>query len=439
MEIKPFRAYRFDEAVVGDAGKCIAPPYDVIDSYQQEQLYEKSQYNIVRIIKGKTGSSDSDSNNQYSRAAQYLSDWIEHGVLKPDSDETIYAYVQDFVLSERRIQRFSFIALGRLEEFGATVRPHEKTLKGPIIDRLNLNRATSAKFGLVFMLYEDKQSVADRIIEDAKNGKALIDFVDEEDARHRIFAITEPDKVEAIVEMMSQKNCIIADGHHRYTTGLAYACENPNSAAQYQMIAFANTCNEGLVILPTHRLVTNLRDFDAKGFIAQLENNFAVTPYNFDSDVTKRRAEQEVFIEMKVHYDKGDNAFGIYCGDNAFYLAVLKDSTAMDCTAPGMSQGWKSLDVSVLHKLILEKMLGIGEKQLAEATNVRYVKDTGNAVECSIEEVDAGRCQLAAFMNPTKMRQIQMVTDARETMPQKSTFFYPKVFTGLTINKLQPG
>jgi len=436
MQIKPFKAYRFNEVVVGDTGKCISPPYDVIDSQQQQELYEKSPHNIVRIIRGKTESSDTDSDNQYTRAAQYLNDWIAQGVLKPDAADTIYAYVQDFTLSQRSIQRFSFIALARLEEFGKTVRPHEKTLKGPIIDRLNLNRATSAKFGLVFMLYEDKQSIADRIIEEAKKGKPLIDFNDEQDARHRLFAIADPEKTDAIVAMMNEKSCIIADGHHRYTTALTYLKESSNPAAQYQMLAFANTCNEGLVILPTHRLIRNLDSFDAKAFIAQLEKSFDVTPYRFDSDVTKRNAEQEVFARMKVHYDSGDNAFGIYCGDKAFYLAVLKNAAAMDAVVPDMSQAWKSLDVSVLHKLIMEGILGIGEKQLAEATNVRYIKDTGNAVEQSIEEVDTGRCQVVAFLNPTKMQQIQMVTDAGERMPQKSTFFYPKIYTGLTINKL---
>ncbi|MHC4745590.1 MAG: DUF1015 family protein [Planctomycetota bacterium] len=238
MEIKPFRAYRYDEAIVGDVGNCIAPPYDVISPAQQELLYQKSEYNIARITKGKTTASDNDANNQYTRAACYLKSWIEKGLLKQDSDETIYAYVQDFQLAGTYVRRFSFIALGKLEEFGNVVRPHEQTLKGPIIDRLNLRRATAAKFGLVFMLYDDAQGIADRIIQNAARRKPLLDFTDEQGVRHRLFSIIDAHEIAAIAEMMRHKSCIIADGHHRYTTDLTYAKENPSPAASYQMLAF---------------------------------------------------------------------------------------------------------------------------------------------------------------------------------------------------------
>ena len=180
MEVKPFKAFRFNETVVGDVGGCIAPPYDVIDPAQQARLYEKSEHNIVRIIKGRETSSDNDSNNQYTRAADYLDAWIKKGILKQDSAEAIYAYVQDFQLAGTWFQRYSFIALAKLEEFGRTVRGHEETLSSPKIDRLNLKRATAAQFGLVFCLYEDEQKIAEKIIEAAAAQDALVDFVDEQ-------------------------------------------------------------------------------------------------------------------------------------------------------------------------------------------------------------------------------------------------------------------
>ncbi len=436
MEVKPFKAFRFDPGVVGGVGSCISPPYDVISPDQQQQLYEKSKYNIVRIIKGETTPLDNDGNNQYTRAADYFRSWIEKGVLKQDSAETIYAYVQDFEVSGNHFQRSSFIALARLEEFGKTVRPHEETLDGPKLDRLNLKRATVAKFGLVFMLYEDKQKIADEIVERTATQQPLVDYTDEQDVRHRLFAITTKDDIDAIAGMMVDKSCIIADGHHRYETDLNYYRETNNPAAGYQMTAFVNTHNEGLTILATHRLVGNLDNFQLDKLIVALKENFEITEFSFDSSQARVEAREKMSAKLGNVFEEDKNAFGIYGGNNVFYVAVLKDKEAMDSVASNMSDAWKSLNVSVLHKLVLEKLLGIGEKELASGGNVEYVKDTGSAVDESITTVDAGRKQVAFFVKPPKMQQLKMVTDAGEKMPQKSTFFYPKVHTGLTINKL---
>ncbi len=438
MEIKPFKAFRFDAGVVGDVGSCIAPPYDCLSPAQQQQLYKKSKYNIVRIIKGKTTTSDNADNNQYTRAADYLDTWIKKGVLKQDRAEAIYAYVQDFQISGCNFRRNSFVALAKLEEFGPPwrVRPHEETLEEPKIDRLNLKRATVAKFGLVFMLYEDEQNVADKIIEETSSQKPLINFVDEQDVRHRLFAITAEENIDAITKMMLDKSCIIADGHHRYETALNYYKETANPAAVYQMTGFVNIRQDGLTILATHRLVGDLEDFNLEKLITALRENFEITEYAFDSPPAKAEAKQKLFAQMKSECDNDENVFGIYGGDNAFYMAVLKNKQAVDSAVPDMSRPWRSLDVSVLHKLILEKLLGIGEEELAAGSNIEYIKDVGSAVDESIKKVDIGQKQVVFFVNPTKMQQIQMVTAAGEKMPQKSTFFYPKMHTGLTISKL---
>jgi len=435
MEIKPFKAFRYNRDVVCDAGRCIAPPYDVISDVQQEELYKKSEYNIVRITKGKTKSSDDAADNKYTRAAEYFNVWLKTGVLKQDSTESIYAYIQDFQVAGADFQRSSFIALGKLEEFGKIVKPHEQTLDGPKIDRLNLQRATAAVFGLVFMLYEDGQNIAGKIIKDAASREALIDFVDEQNVRHRLFAITSKDNIDKIAKMMVNKSCIIADGHHRYETALNYYKETSNSAAAYQMTAFVNTCHDGLLILATHRLVGNLKGFCLGKFIESLKEKFEIREYRYDSSKSKEDAKQKMLSQMKIEHALDKNAFGLYGGNNTFYVAVLKNKRAMDSVAPGKSRAWKSLDVSVLHRLIMEGLLGIGEKQLANESNIEYIKDTGGAVDESIEKVDAGQKQVVFFMNTVKMRQLKMVTDAGEKMPQKSTFFYPKMYTGLTINK----
>ena len=436
MQIKPFKAFRFDEAVVGDVGSCIAPPYDVISDAQQEQLYKKSEHNIVRIIKGKTTASDNGENNQYTRAADYLNKWIAQGALKQDTAETIYAYVQDFELGGTQYQRFSFIALAKLEDFGSIVRPHEQIMDKPMLDRLNLKKATTARFGLVFMLYEDEQKVADKIISQAVTTGPLIDFIDEQNVRHRLFTITTKEDIEQIVNMMNDKSCIIADGHHRYTTALTYSKESGNTTAKYQMFAFANISQKGLIVLATHRLVSNLENFCYEKLIAELKENFELTELQFNSPKTKMDARQKMLAQMKAEHDNNKNAFGIYGSNNAFYVAVLRNKKVMDSFVPDMSTAWRELDVSILHKLILEQLLGIDEERLVKGENLEYVKDTPNAINESISQVDAGHKQAAFFMNPIKMQQLKLVTDASERMPQKSTYFYPKVYTGLTIQKL---
>jgi len=441
MQLKPFKAFRYDTAVVGDVTACLAPPYDVINSSQQQQLYEKSKYNIVRITKGKMSTSDNDSNNQYTRAASYLNEWIAEGALKQDTTEAIYAYIQDFEVpdsesSSLHLQRYSFIAQAKLEEFGKIVKPHERVLNGPMVDRLNLKKATEAEFGLVFMLYDDEEKIADKIIAQTAGQQPLIDFTDEQDVRHRLFAITDSADIEQIVRMMSDKSCIIADGHHRYTTGLNYSRQNSDPATKYQMLSFSNIRQEGLIVLATHRLVGNIENFNLEKLIAEMDVNFEITRFPFDTAQDKAKARQKMIAAMKAGHDEDKNAFGIYGGDNAFYVAVLKDKHATEQVAPEMSRAWQTLDVSVLHKLILEPLLGIDEQAIARGGNLQYVKGITNAIDGSIAEVDAGRQQVAFFMNTIKMQQLKDVTDAGERMPQKSTFFYPKVYSGLTIQKL---
>jgi uncharacterized protein (DUF1015 family) len=422
--------------VVGDAGNCISPPYDVISASQQDQLYQKSEYNIVRIIKGKTTPSDNNDDNQYTRAADYFQKWMNSGVLKQDADESIYAYVQNFEAAGTYHQRQSFIALGKAEDFGGTVKPHEQILDEPIVDRLNLRRATAAIFGLVFMLYDDGQGVADKVIENSARHEPLIDFTDEQGVRHRLFAITDKNDINAVMEMMRDKNCIIADGHHRYTTGLLYSKETPGSAAKYQMLAFSNLRHEGLVVLATHRAVANLQDFDLQHLIEELKTHFKIARYPFDSPHTRTDARFRMVDRMKQEYDNYRNAFGIYGGNGAFHVVVLKNEQAMGAAATEESAAWRSLDVSVLHKLILEELLGVGEEQLARGRNLEYVKDHGTAIDELAAKVDDGQKQAVFFMNPTRIAQIQMVAEKGERMPQKSTYFYPKIYTGLTINKL---
>ncbi len=431
MEAKGFKAYRFNSEVVGDVGECIAPPYDVINSVGQQKLYEQSPYNIVRIILGKKEPTDNDKNNQYTRAAGHLDDWLKKNVLKQDEKETIYAYVQEFEIAGKKLQRSGFIALAKLAQFGSGVQPHEKTLDGPKADRLKLTQATAAQFEQIFMLYDDPQQIADKIIEKAAKQKNILEFVDDEGVSHKLFPIDSPQDKEAIVKMMVQKDGLIADGHHRYETALNYYNLTKNPAAQWLMMTFVNMHNDGLVILPTHRLVGNLKKFDTDELIKKLQENFKITQFEFKE--AKEKAQSLMQKRMDKAFEEGLNAFGVYDG-KSFYFIQLKNKDALKPLP--ISEASKSLDVVVLHKLILEGVLGIGDAQLAGEANIEYIKDIGEAVDEAMAKVDCGEEQALFFMNSTKVAQVKAVAAANEKMPQKSTFFYPKIFSGLTINKL---
>lgn len=436
MEIRSFRALRYDSSVVGDVGDCVCPPYDVIDEKMQDQLYAKSPYNAARIVKAKLTASETSESNKYTRAGGDFFKWIEQGVLKADEKDTIYAYVQDFDVAGTACTRSGFVALGKLVDFGAGVQPHEKTLDGPKADRLKLMREKKAQFGQIFMLFDDPEKVADAIIAKAANGQALIDFTDEEGVEHRLFAIDDPKDIAAIEAMMLTKEAVIADGHHRYETALNYYAETKNPAARYRMMTFVNMRNEGLVVLPTHRLIAGLADFDLDSVIAGINAEFEVTAFSYDNDADKAAARQKMFDAMDSNFKDDNNAFGIYAAGKPFYVAKLKDSAAMDAVCGDMSDAAKGLDVNVLHMLVLDKVLGIGDKELAGQSNIKYIKDIGDAIDQSIAKVDSGDSQAVFFMNPTRIDQVRDIAAANEKMPQKSTFFYPKIYTGLVINKL---
>ena len=434
MEIKAFKAYRFNKEAVGNPGDCIAPPYDVIDSSIQDELYRRNQYNIVRAIKGKPDTGDTAGNNVYTRATEYLDAAVKAGALKQEDNEAIYAYVQDFEIAGQTFERSGIIACGKLKAFGEGVQPHEKTLEGPKADRLNLTRATACQLGQIFMLYDDPTNVDRQIISKAIQKQPVIDTVDEHDVRHRLFVVDEQDSIDAFGTMMTDKQTVIADGHHRYETALNYWNETQDDRAAYQMLTFVNMRNEGLVIQPTHRLLVDMEDFDVAAVIEKLKAEFEVSEFAFVSDAEQQEARKQMFEKMQANDHQ--NIFGLYAGTKAFYAICLKDSKFMVELCPEMSKAAQQLDVNVLHKLILEKYLNICDAKLASQSHLVYIKDMGDAIDQSIAKVDSGESQGVFFMNSTRVEQVQAIATTGEKMPQKSTFFYPKIFSGLTVRKL---
>jgi uncharacterized protein (DUF1015 family) len=436
MEIKPFKGFRYNPEVVGDAGMCIAPPYDVIDPDQQQRLHEQSEYNIVRVIKGMKTPNDDENNNVYTRAAEALQENIRQGALKQDVQESIYVYAQDFTIDGTMYRRSGFIALGKLEGYEGSVKPHEQTLAGPKADRLNLTRATRTQIGQIFMMYSEPEKKIDGILEEACRGQELLRHTDEDEVTHRLFAVTDSEQIVTVKEVMTEKVVFIADGHHRYETAVNYYNETKNPAAAYQMMTFVNMHNKGLIVLPTHRLIKNVADFEPSGLIGQMNQYFDVARMGYE-DMVEKKAKREMMQEaLHLEFETGEHAFGMYFNDGAFYVATLRDQAAMDTMAENYGPAWRKLDVAILHKLILEKMLGIDEEALTKQTNVEYIKDFGEATLRAIDKVDSEQSQGLFFMNPTRVGDIEAVVAEGAKMPQKSTFFFPKIFSGLVLNVL---
>ena len=436
MDIIPFKAYRFNSTVVGDSGTCIAPPYDVIDEHQQDELYQRNVWNIVRAIRGKAAGNDDTANNVYTRAHDYLEKAVDNGALKQDTTPAIYAYVQDFQLAGHSYERSGIIALGKIEPFGKGVKAHEKTLEGPKADRLNLTRATAAQFGQIFMLYDDPANTDRQIFDAVRKMSPVLDYTDPENVRHRIYSITDTAVIEQFRTSMQDKSTIIADGHHRYETALNYWAETGRDEAQYLMMTFINTRNPGLVIQPTHRMIVNMPEFDTKKLLENLASDFEITTFTFATPQEKQAARTAMFDQMVQEGQAGKNIFGLYARNNAFYTLRLKSADAMKQAAPTVSQAARGLDVNVLHMLILEQHMGICDKKLASQSHIDYIKDLGNAIDKSIARIDAGKAEAVFFVNPTRIEQVQAIAAVGEKMPQKSTFLYPKLFSGVTITKL---
>ncbi len=431
-KITAFRGYRYDTVVAGDAGRLLAPPYDVIDANLREALFRLSDYNIARIIRAER-LSPSDSGAPYRSAAALWSAWRHNGIVKRDEQPAIYVYKQFFEVHGNKVSRTGVVALMHLEPLGAGVLPHETTLAGPRRDRLELMRETRAQFGQVFGLYSDPDRHVDGLLERAKADRPIVHAVDYDGHLHRLWAVTDPEVIGRIRELMLDKQILIADGHHRYETSLAYRDENPqDDAAQFRMMTLVNMSGAGLVILPTHRLVGGLTDFAPQALLGRLRRTFEVKTYPGDGPAVR----SAVLEAMRAHAAAGRNALGLYLGDGKHCLLLLRNDLMIP-PEPGRSEAWHRLDVTILHRLVLADVLDITEEKLQAGTHVEYVHDFPHAVETAAERVRSGERQALFLLNPPRVEDVQAVAHGRDCMPQKSTFFYPKVYSGLVIYGMQ--
>lgn len=422
--IRPFRGIRYNQLKTTIAN-VVAPPYDVISPEQQNGYYDKDPYNVIRLILGR-------EEDRYAAAAETYAQWQKEDVLLRELTPAIYPLVQTFTDADgKEIRRKGFIALCRLEEFEKKiVLPHEKTLSKAKEDRFKLFKATKSNFSQVFTLYSDTEKQIDRYLDPVHSTYPVID-VEFEGVRNQLWQVTDASAIDAIAAVMEPKQVLIADGHHRYETGLAYRdlmrSQNPNHTGNelynYIMMFFTNLDDEGLVIFPTHRVIHSLPAYDGGSLVATLQRHFDVQIYPTPQMMAEAMKQHPRF------------AYGFVSSHSSkFFVASLKDEASLpELVKDELPPEVKGLDVVLLHNYILRDLLGISQEAQEKKLNIHYLQ----SIRQSVDEVAAGASQVAFFINPTRIDQVRAVCKSGNTMPQKSTFFYPKLISGLVLNKME--
>ncbi|MBI1748705.1 MAG: DUF1015 domain-containing protein [Acidobacteria bacterium] len=441
-KVFPFRALMYDPARVGDLQSVVTQPYDKITPAMQTRYYAASPYNLARIIRGKTYPDDSPGNNVYTRARQNFQQWCNESILRPAPRAAFYAYTQRYVVpgspyAER--VRYGFIGAGQLEPYSRRVIfPHERTLSEPKADRLELLDATRAHFGQIFMLYSDPQAAIDRRLAAIAAAPPALRVQDEYETTHSLWVIDDPQDIAYIQANLAEKSLLIADGHHRYETALAFRgkicsaaqAENRSLPENYNriMMTLINMEGMGLTVLPTHRLVSGIAGFAVPSLLEKLRPHFDAQEFSF---LKSDRAEVlSRFREQLRQQGAAAPAIGFYgAGREAYYILRLKVPLNLEEALPEVSERQRALDVVVLHQLILKRGLGISDEAVVRETNIAYVRE----LEEAIARVDQGLAQACFALNPPPIEQVRDIAFAGETLPQKSTDFYPKLLSGLTI------
>lgn len=432
-DIHPFRALRYDLLRV-PAAKVVTQPYDKITPAMQDRYYAASPYNLVRIILGRREPSDNATNNVYTRAAGFGRQWRDQGIFRQDSAPSIYVYSQTFTApSGKDFERRGFIALGRVEDYSAkVVYRHEQTLSKPKADRLDLLRATRAHYEQLFLLYEDSGEI-DSLLAPKPNSTPALDVVDEYGVAHRVWQISDAGVIAAVQAKMRDKKLVIADGHHRYETALNFrnesrsaAAGSPNSDAPYEfvMMTLVNINDPGLLVLPTHRVVHSLDSFSFDDFRKSSSRFFEIEEVEANLDAAGASA---------LLRDRGRSGTALLAVTANRALLLHSPKPASAPFFAGLSQRQQSLDVVQLHKCLLEGVLKLSEESIRNQQNLSYLRDASEA----LDQVRKGAANIAFLMNPCPVAQVRDVAFAGEVMPQKSTDFYPKLLSGLTIYALE--
>jgi uncharacterized protein (DUF1015 family) len=428
-EIAPFRGILYDVAKAGAAARLLAPPYDVISPSERAALAALDPHNCVRLILP-----EGEGDQKYAHAAATLRAWLTDGILRRDDAPALYRYHQSFTAEGRSATRKGFICRVRLARFDeGVVLPHERTLSGPKADRLKLKRACRAHLSQVFGLYSDPARATDEPFAAVEREPPALEGTTSDGVTQRLWRLGDAALQARVVAALADKKIYIADGHHRYETMLALRDElraeshgRPRSSVEYGTIFLANMDDPGLLVFPTHRVVHGLRGFDLEGVLARARTFFTV----------EESAPGEAPAVRAQLAERGRVAptFALASGARLFYLALQQNAALDRVAALRGPQVLRTLDVTLLHALVIEELLGIDRAAQEAEAHLRYLKDTAQA----LAEARAPDVQAVLLMNPTRVEQVRAVADAGEVMPQKSTFFYPKLASGLVINPIDP-
>ena len=431
-EIQAFRGLRYDLGHVGSLSEVVAPPYDVIGPELQEELYKRHPCNVVRLILNRIEPGDDEANNRYIRAGKFLRYWQSEGVLFSEADPAVYVYHQEFTAAGQTHVRRGFMARVRLSRFGeGVVFPHEQTMSGPKIDRLMLTAVCKANLSQIFGLYPDPQCEAQNLLEEAVAGQTPIEATDHLGVVHRMWPVTDVGVIAAIAGVMGPRPVFVADGHHRYETACNYRDQvydsgflSPEHPANFVLMMCVAMEDPGLVVLPTHRLFVGLPELDAGELGARLGGLFSTRPAGQGPD-----AAPTVWEDIET----GDRqeAIGLFTRKDGQWTIVQLTAAGrakMDDVARDQSEEWRGLGVSILHRLIVQTLLG-----QEEPVETKYV----HQVEEVVEGLRSARYPMAALVMPATVDHVRAVSMAGQRMPAKSTYFYPKLLSGLVIHPLE--
>jgi len=434
--IRPFCGLRYNLGRVGDLSAVITQPYDRIHEAEQERYYALSPYNFCRIILGKKTAQENEQDNVYTRARCYAQTWLAEGVLVREAQPALYVLEQTFATPDGRTHTrrglTAALLLTRFDE--GVILPHERTLSGPKVDRLNLTRATQVAWEHIFILYPDESNRVNALLDPylaAHPPLTVREQVIESAVEQRFWVVSDAALIAAVVEEMAPKrNLIIADGHHRYETALNYRDEmrqqHPDAPADagfnFTQVTLVSMSDPGLVILPTHRLIHSYRKMGAREALERAREYFDVEP------VADRAALERALAAATPEHPR----FGFYDGGHA--VLTLRDPAVLARLLPERAPDWRLLDVAVLHELFIERVLGIDKGAVERKENLDYLRDPAPGFAA----VDRGEAQFLLLVNPTRMEQVRACTAAGEKMPQKSTDFYPKVISGLVMMAIGP-
>lgn len=429
VEVKPLNAIVYNQDKV-NMTDVIAPPYDVILDDYREELYKRSDYNIVKLILAKGSKNLSDANNRYDEAAKNFRAWLEAEVLIKLENPCILYLLQKYTTDDgKNIVRKGFIARNKIEDFSTkNILPHEFTMGGPKEDRLNLTKKCEANFSQIFMVYSDAKKQIENAVD--LSGEPFIDVTDDNGVQNVVYKIDDEKTLALIEKVMADKTLLIADGHHRYETALNYSKINTNPEAQYVMSYFTNLDDENLLVFPTHRIITKW--IEPYVLLEKVKKYFDVQDFEFNGQ-NKNKVKAK-FLQAIEEANAKQISMGLYMKNvNKFYLLTLRknvDSVLDEFEVPDVL---KKLDLTVLHKVLITKEFGYSEEEQMAQNGIKYIKQESEAFDL----IDMGKAEASFIMAYPKIKDIKEISEAGFRMPQKSTYFYPKLLSGIVINPLK--